>query len=268
MAWVREEARIDHTLAPFGRAALDCLALRPGQSVVDVGCGTGQTLLDLAAQVGRNGRVLGIDVSEVMVERARQRVAQSRRKNIEVALSDAEQHAFAPASWDAVFSRFGIMFFDDTRAACENLVSALREGGRLAFVCWQSLEKNPWALLPLTAVREALRIDSLPDFLTPCRPGPFRFEDPEPLSEALVLAGCRTVEVRALELRVQVGGAETLDQAVAYSMQVGPGARLLADSEPPQREAAAVAVRRALAPLCSERGVWGDAAAWLISASR
>lgn len=265
---MREEARINQTLLPFGRAALERLSLRPGERVIDVGCGTGQTLLELASAVGPSGSVLGVDVSEIMVERARQRIAAGKLTNVEVALGDAERFSFAAERYDAAFSRFGVMFFEDTGAACANLVAALKRGGRLAFVCWQSLECNPWALLPFNAIREALRIDQLPDFLDAGRPGPFRFADPDPLGEALVLAECHTVEVKALELKVQVGGAETLDQAVAYSLQVGPGARLLADADAAQREVAAAAVRRALAPLASERGVWSEGRAWLISASR
>ena len=265
---MREEARINQTLMPFGRAALEKLALRSGESVVDVGCGTGQTLLDLASAVGSSGHVLGVDVSETMAEGARQRIGASKLSNVEVIVGDAERHPFAPERYDAVFSRFGVMFFEDTRAACTNLVSALKRGGRLAFVCWQSLESNPWALLPFNAIREVLRLDQLPDFVAAGRPGPFRFADPEPLGEALVLAECHTVEFKALELKVQLGGSETLDQAVAYSMHIGPGARLLADAGPAEREAAAAAVRRALAPLATDRGVFSEARAWLVSASR
>ena len=267
-AWVREEARIDKTLVPFGRAALENLSLGLGQSVIDVGCGTGQTLIDISGRVGPSGTVLGVDVSEVMVERARQRVAGSARTNIEVELADAQSHAFEPARYDAVFSRFGVMFFEDTRAACANLVSALKRGGRLAFVCWQSIERNPWAFLPASAVREQLHIETLPDFLTPGRPGPFRFADPEPLGEALMLAECRTVEFKALEMKVHLGGADTLEQAVLYSLQVGPGARLLGDADAPTKEAVASTLRKVFAPFVCDGGVFVDARAWLVSASR
>lgn len=267
-AWVREEARIDKTLAPFGRLALESLALSAGHSVIDVGCGTGQTLLDIAGRVGPNGSVLGVDVSEEMVDRARQRVAANGRTNIEVTLADAQSYPFGRGQYDAVFSRFGVMFFESTPAACANLVSALKRGGRLAFVCWQSIERNPWAFLPVTAIREQLQIESLPDFLTPGRPGPFRFADPEPLGEALMLAQCQTVDFKALELRVHLGGAETLEQAVSYLLHVGPGARLLADADPAAKEAVAAQLGKVLAPFVTGDGVWIDARAWLVSASR
>ncbi|HET9930534.1 MAG TPA: class I SAM-dependent methyltransferase [Polyangiaceae bacterium] len=267
-AWVREEARIDKTLVPFGRAALESLSLAAGQSVIDVGCGTGQTLVEIAGRVGPSGKVLGVDVSEVMVERARQRLAASGRANVEVELADAQSHSFEPARYDAVFSRFGVMFFENTAAACMNLVSALKRGGRLAFVCWQSIERNPWAFLPASAVREQLRMEALPDFLTPGRPGPFRFADPEPLGEALMLAQCQTVEFKALELKVHLGGAETLEQAVAYSLQVGPGARLLGDADAATKDAVAATLRKVFAPFVTESGVFMDARAWLVSGSR
>lgn len=267
-AWVREEARIDNTLAPFGRLALESLGLKAGQSVIDVGCGTGQTLLDISARVGPSGAVLGVDVSEVMVERARQRAAANGRSNIEVVLGDAQSHPFGKAQYDAVFSRFGVMFFEDTPAACANLVSALKRDGRLAFVCWQSIERNPWAFLPVCAIREELQIEVWPDFLTEGRPGPFRFADPEPLGEALMLAKCRTVDFKALELRVHLGAAQTLEQAVSYSLHVGPGARLLADADATAKEAVAAELGKVLAPFVRSDGVWIDARAWLVSASR
>ena len=97
---MREEARINQTLMPFGRAALEKLALRSGESVVDVGCGTGQTLLDLASAVGSSGHVLGVDVSETMAEGARQRIGASKLSNVEVIVGDAERHPFAPERYE------------------------------------------------------------------------------------------------------------------------------------------------------------------------
>ncbi|MGC4090532.1 MAG: class I SAM-dependent methyltransferase [Polyangiaceae bacterium] len=267
-AWVREEARVDATLSPLGLGAIERLGLVAGEAVVDIGCGAGQTVLQLGERVGGSGRVLGVDISEVMLGRARQRVAQAGLTQVQLELANAETYAFEAERYDALFSRFGVMFFEDTRAACERMLAALKPGGRIAFVCWQALERNDWALRPLAAVQSVLKLETLPDFFLQGKPGPFRFGDPEPFCQALRAAGARDVRAEALEREVQLGAATTLEEAVAYCLEVGPAARLLAGTEPSVREAVTKALRVELEPLSSARGVWTTSRAWLVSARR
>lgn len=124
-------------LAPFGQAMLDAALLRPGERVLDVGCGHGTSPLEAAERVAASGRVVGVDISAVMLEPARQRVAAAGVDNVELLQADAQVHPFEPASFDVVISRFGMMFFDDPEAAFGNLARALQPGGRLVFVCPQ-----------------------------------------------------------------------------------------------------------------------------------
>jgi SAM-dependent methyltransferase len=231
---------------------------------LDVGCGCGQTLLELAERVGPSGHVHGVDVSPPMLGRARERVA--GQTMISLALGDAQKQTFEPAAFDAVFSRFGVMFFDDATAAFRNLRTGVRPGGRLAFVCWQPLEKNPWAALPLAAVMRLLPPSAMPDMLRAGRPGPFSFGDPEHVRSVLEGGGWKDVSAEPLEMPLHIGGAATLDEAVEYSLQIGPAARAMADAPHDLAPALESALRAALAPFGAARGVFMDGAVWIVSA--
>jgi ubiquinone/menaquinone biosynthesis C-methylase UbiE len=125
---------MDRSLHEIGRLLLERAAIRPGERVIDVGCGSGATTLAAAPLVGAQGSVLGVDVSEPMLAVARRRAA--GLGNVRFVAADAQTHAFEPGAQDLVLSRFGVMFFDDPPRAFASLRRALRPGGRLCFVCW------------------------------------------------------------------------------------------------------------------------------------
>jgi len=263
-AWTLLQEQTDAQLDPFGREAMARLGLERGERVVDVGCGCGQTLLELADLVGPDGRVLGVDISQPMLERARERAA--GRPSVSFSLADAQTYAFAPASFDAAFSRFGVMFFDDARAAFANLRRALVAGGRLAFVCWQEIARNPWAERPLRAVLGVLGRDTAPELLRAGNPGPFYFSDPDRVRSILTGAGFTDVAIEPYEHPMNLGAAATLEEALAYSRHIGPAARAMADADPKLRPALDAALTGALAPFASARGVWTDAATFIVTA--
>jgi ubiquinone/menaquinone biosynthesis C-methylase UbiE len=264
-AWVRLQEQTDTQLDPLGLAAMSKLALSQGSRVLDVGCGCGQTLLELAEIVGPRGRVIGVDISEPMLERARHRATD--HAEIEVHCADAQSYPFAPADVDAIFSRFGVMFFDDARRAFANLRPVLRPRGRLAFVCWQELALNPWADLPLRAVMRVLGRDVPPDLFRPGYPGPFSFSDPDLVRTILADAGFIDIEIERLDGPLHVGGAMNIEQAIAYWFQIGPAARAMVDApanlHPALEAALAGVLERAT---IGERGVWMDAAAFVVTA--
>jgi ubiquinone/menaquinone biosynthesis C-methylase UbiE len=263
-AWVRLQERTDALIDPLGRVAIERLGPAPGARVLDVGCGCGQTLLELAELVGPEGRVVGIDVSEPMLGRARELTA--GRPQIELLLADAQTHALPPASFDAIYSRFGVMFFDDARAAFANLRAAAKPGAPLAFVCWQELERNPWASLPLAAVRARLPEVALPEMLQRGRPGPFYFADRALVRAVLEGAGFRDVAFEPVERPLHLGGAMTLDEAVDYCRQIGPAARTIAEAPEALRPTLEGALATSLAPFVGPRGVWIDGAALVVTA--
>jgi ubiquinone/menaquinone biosynthesis C-methylase UbiE len=263
-AWARMQDRTDALIDPLGRIAIERLGVRAGERVLDVGCGCGQTLLQLAALTGPSGHVLGVDISPPMLACARERVG--GWPAIALALGDVQTYAFAPGAFDAVYSRFGVMFFDDHRAAFRNVRAAVRPGGRLSFVCWQELAKNPWAARPLEAVMRLLPESAMPDMLREGRPGPFFMSDPARVRAILGDAGWKDVSVEPIEMSLHLGRAATLDEAVEYSLQIGPAARAMADAPEALKPALEAALRCALAPFAGGRGVFADVAAFVVGA--
>jgi SAM-dependent methyltransferase len=159
------------------------------------------------------------------------------------------------------------MFFDDPRAAFRNLRAAARPGGRLSFVCWQDLARNPWAARPLEAVMRLLPASAMPDLMREGRPGPFFFSDPARVRAILGDAGWRDVSFEPVEMPLHLGRAATLDEAVEYSFQIGPAARAMTDAPEALKPALEAALREALAPFASARGVFVDGAAFIVGAT-
>jgi SAM-dependent methyltransferase len=258
------QERTDALIDPLGRIAIERLGVVAGERVLDVGCGCGQTLLQLADRAGPSGQVLGVDISPPMLERARERTA--GRPTIALTLADAQTHAFAPGAFDAVYSRFGVMFFDDPRAAFRNVRAAARPGGRLSFVCWQALAKNPWAARPLQAVMRLLPESATPEVMREERPGPFFLSDPARVRAILGDAGWKDVSIEPVEMPLHFGGTATIDEAVEYAFQIGPAARVMADAPETLKPAFEAALREALAPFAGPRGMFADGAAFVVGA--
>lgn len=265
--WARQQERTDVQLGPLGLPAIDALALRPGERVLDVGCGAGQTLLQLAERVGSNGWVTGIDIAEPLVKLARARIAASGHEHLEVVLADAES-VVLEHPYDALFSRFGVMFFEDPSAAFANLARHLRSAARLAFLCWQTIDLNPWASLPLQAVRSVAPETPTPDMLLPGRPGPFRFGDPDLVRNVLSRAGFHDVVVTPHASQMSFGGAQTVEEAVSFALEIGPSARLArqmpAESLPRVRTALASVFQGAL----TSDGIQMQASTFVVTARR
>ena len=261
--WVALQERLDPLLASLTATAIDFAAPRAGDRVLDIGCGCGATLLELSPRVGPQGKVVGIDISAVMLERARQRVAAQGLANVTPLRADASTHAFEPATFDLAFSRFGVMFFEDSVRAFAAIRRALRPGGRLAFITWRRLSENPWFLLPYLAVKPLLPPQPPAD---PEAPGPFRFADPEVLRRILSGAGFSAIEVTPHDSMLQLAGPGELTRAVDFALQIGPVSRALATAEAEVKAAAMAAVRAELAKHESSEGVALSAGTWLVSA--
>lgn len=259
--WVAVHELLDVQLEPFGRVALDASGATTGERVIDVGCGPGASLVDLATRVGETGSVLGIDLSEPMVARAAARTA--ALANVRVVHGDAGAYAFEPGAADLVFSRFGVMYFPDPVAAFGNLRRALRPGGRLAFIAFQDARHNPWGLLPQLAVAP---IVPLPPTPTAGEPGPFSFGDPDVVRTVLAGSGFEAVEIRPHTGWLRVSGAGRIDEAVTFLADLGPVHQALLDADEAVRDEARAAIRAALALYETRRGVRMPAATWVVTA--
>jgi SAM-dependent methyltransferase len=258
--WAAQQARIDALFAPLTATVLDAAPLSRGQSVLDVGCGCGTTVLELARRVGPEGHVLGVDISRPMLEVAAERVAAGHLGHAALTLADAATHRFHAGAYDLVFSRFGVMFFDDPAAAFTNIRGALSAAGRLFFVCWKPITENPWFAVPVAAVTPFVAPQPPAD---PHAPGPFAFADPERVRGILTQAGFHDVEIvpQATTMRWDDVGA-----AADFLQKVGPASRLLAEADPAAKEAAGKALRSDLARFETADGVRLGGAVWLVSA--
>jgi SAM-dependent methyltransferase len=259
-SWVRHEVMYDLMLAPFNDALLDALDPRPGERVLEVGCGFGSTAVAAAA---RGAEVHGFDISRPMVERARERAAQARA-NATFVVGDAQEDPLG-GPYDAAMSRFGIMFFADPVRAFRNIASATRDGGRLAFACWQPLERNPW----MTAAPEVLR--SLMDDPPPAPPpgaGPFAFGDTAFIDRVLADAGWTERSIAPFETQTQMGGDDGVQGAVDQALSNSAAKALLAAGDATLRERAAAILTDRFAALSVDGVVSFPAATWVVTARR
>jgi SAM-dependent methyltransferase len=251
--WAQTREQIDANLAALGDAAIAFAAPRPGERVLDIGCGSGTTTFALRRLVEPGGSVCGVDISAPLLAVARERAAGTDVTFIE---ADAATHRFD--RFDLVFSRFGVMFFTDPVAAFANLKTT---GGRIAFVCWRALGDNPWATVPLAAAGDLVPAEPPAD---PHAPGPFAFADRDRVADILARAGWRDIAIEPHDSSVVLGA--TLDEAIPYVMLIGPLARRTAELDRDTRAKIRDRVTRDLATRVSPSGIVLPAAAWLVSA--
>jgi SAM-dependent methyltransferase len=223
---------------------------RPGEQVLDVGCGPGATAIPLAAAVGPTGQVTGVDISEPMLGLLRQRIAERGIANLTPLLADAQIHAFAPASFDLITSRFGVMFFADPFAAFRNLCVALKPGGRLCMAVWSGIDQNLHWKIPFEI---AVRLVGPPKPQPPHAPGPMALRDPDYLRRILSDAGF-------VELSIEPWPFHVIGRSVAQEAEIagtlGPSGRLLdeKDADDATRQAVVKEAEVALAPYAGVNG--------------
>ncbi len=261
--WVDFNPLLDRMLEPFGDLAMARAAPAPGERVLDIGCGCGGAILDLARAVAPDGAVTGLDVSAPMLAKARER-AESAAVPVHIINADAETHGLPRSAFDVIFSRFGVMFFANPRSAFANFHGALKPGGRLTFVCWRAAELNPWVSIPFEAARPLA-----PEFEPPKDgdPGQFSLADQERVEAMLADAGFADVRLESHDTTMRVGDGD-VDDCVALVLRLGPVSRLLREADDAAAPAIVEAVRAAVAPDHTGRCIEMAAAVWIVSASR
>jgi SAM-dependent methyltransferase len=256
--WTELQERMDANLSGIHGAIMAFAAPKPGEKVLDIGCGTGTTTMALADAVGPSGSVTGIDISVPMLGLAEARA--QGRSNIQYRNADAAAKTFQP-DFDLLFSRFGVMFFDDPVAAFANLRGALKPGGRLAFVCWRTPPENLWASAPIRAAKPFLPEMPPPD---PVAPGPFAFADAARLTAVLEGAGFSGVEIEKYNGVMNMG--TDMDRVAAHTLRLGPLQRLVGDADAAVQAKIADAVKTVLAEFQTSDGIAPPVACWLVSA--
>lgn len=254
--WVEQQQVMDAMLAPIGAALLEGVKGRPGERALDVGCGCGDTSVQLAE---KGLKVTGIDISAPMLNHARTRVVSGQ--TLQFVEGDAAAQSFS-GDYDVVLSRFGVMFFDDPVAAFRNLHTALNPQGRLCIACWQPPIQNPWIAVPMATARPFL---PPADPVDPLAPGPFSLADPEHVTQILTSAGYTNVRVEPVLRKLNLG--VDLAHAMAFVERIGPMSGVLKDLSEQELNNARTAVREALAAYETSAGVVLDAAGWLVQAT-
>src|SRR5436190_2578632 len=259
--WIGRQETLDIVLAPVSSVLFDRARVVGGERVIDVGCGCGGTTFELARRVGSGGRVLGLDVSPPMLERARE-LAPSNLA-VDFVNADATVHPFKPGNADVLFSRFGVMFFAEPEVSFANMRTALRRGGRLVFACWREPRKNPWMILPL---QEAYKhVPHLPE-VGPEDPGPFSFAKEERVHRILNAVGFGSIAMEPVDLSFDLAAGRGLDGAVSAALALGPVSRALEDQPLGLAEAVARSIRKALAAVQQGAKVELGGSVWIVTA--
>ena len=243
---------LDAQLSPLGIAALNELDLLPAQTVLDIGCGAGQSILQIYESVGRTGSIIGVDIGRRVLDVARTRTA--HLSNVTLIQEDAAHLQLPAQSLDAIFSRFGVMFFDEPVAAFVNFKRMLRPGGKLSFVCWRSIQENELDHLPLEAAELAKGADQTP----------FSFEKPDTIQQTLVAAGFGEIAINKFDRTVSCGGIENTLKVLTSVGALGAILR----KEPSLKKDAEPKVRKALQSRLNKTGdVELEAATWIVRAT-
>lgn len=255
--WQEIREPLERQLEPLGRAAMAAIQPAPGERVLDIGCGIGGTPLALARAVGPTGQVVGLDLLQAAIDAARR--GRDLPNNVTFLCGDVQSYPFQTGSFDAAFSRFGVMFFADPVAAFSNIRQALRPGGRLGFVCWRGLGENELDALPLRAAASCLPAALV---TATAAAGWFSFSDRENIRDFLVRARFDDVKIAPHDELVRCGDFQA---TVDVCSRVGALGKILRD-HPEFRSHAVPALERALRPLDGPGGPGLRAATWVVTA--
>ncbi|MFT7286191.1 MAG: SAM-dependent methyltransferase [Halieaceae bacterium] len=263
--WASRDQQMAGLLAPIAEALMDHAQIDGRKTVLDVGCGGGSETLLLAKRLGVGASILGADISTPLLEVASQRLAEAGDMGRQVRFleADAASHPFGAGEFDLLFSRFGVMFFDDPTRAFTHLRSAMQPQGKLAFCCWQALRDNPWTAVPLKA---ALQVLPAPPPPTPRAPGPFAFAEEDYVASLLEVAGWRDIDIAPHRVSMRWGGEQGLAANVRELVNTGPVGRLLVAATDEQREAVYAAAEEVLAKYFDGEALSLSGGVWMVTA--
>jgi SAM-dependent methyltransferase len=260
--WVAHQARFDASIQPHHGRLMAAADIAPGEQVLDVGCGNGLTSRDAARAAGPGGGVVAVDLSGPMLAKAEQLAKDEGLANIRFEQGDAQVHRFDAGAFDLAMSRFGVMFFADPVAAFANIASALRPGGRLAMLVWQSAAGNEW----MGSMRAALALGRNLPAPPPGAPGPFALADTDFTGRILTEAGFTDVAFAGSEQPFNVGS--NADDAYRFAAGLAPVQWLLADLDEAGKAEALDGLRATIAAHETADGVVFGSAAWVVTARK
>lgn len=260
--FVQERVRHERMRRRLTDSLLAAAGITAHESVVDIGCGCGETTL-LAAKEATAGQAVGVDLSSVMLAEARRLAAVQGLTNVRFEQADAQTSPLDPGGFDVAISSLGVMFFADPAAAFTNIGSALRRGGRLAFLCWQDVEKSEFLGAPAAAVAAHSTAAQRPD---PTAPGPFSLSDPDRIRTLLTQAGFREIGLESLDEPMYVGA--DVDDVLAYYRSMSSVRSALSSVDDASADAIMQTLRDEVARHHNPDGVMMRSPAWLVTAQR
>ena len=259
--WVTLQPRIDTMLATFGDKALDTLNPQFGERILEIGCGTGTTTLALGERVGASGEILAADLSRPMLNKAIERANLCAEHAITFVEADAQVHNFPTATFDAVYSRFGVMFFDNPVAAFRNIRKAVRPGGRMAYVCWADRKANPWIRIPAGAAKAFLDLPAPPP---DDAPGQFSMENEGRVQQILHDAGWSDIGLERFTVDGSIG--VNAADAASFIAKMGPMSEPFALADSDTQNKTLQVIEEALTPYSNDSSVTLGFSTWIVSA--
>ena len=263
--WVERQNVMDTMLSPLGEAALNKLNFNEDENVLDIGCGCGHTTLNIAKRIGSSGNVTGLDISEPMLKRAKESAVEMSITNTSFKCIDVQTADLGDQIYSAAFSRFGVMFFEDSVDAFKNIHKSLISGSSLSFVCWQSPAVNPWQSLFIQEVKKFIDLPSPP----PRSPGPFAFMESEYVSSILEESKFQDITIEGHEVEVNMFSGRSLSESVKDYISINPVVtEMLKDSSENQITEIINSAIEAFSPYYSEKGLIFPSATWLVTAKK
>lgn len=256
-------------LVQHGRAAIARAAYPAGSRVLDIGCGFGDSTLEIAQSLLPSGSAIGVDCAENFVAWGERDAAEAKAANASFFAADV-QTGDLRGPYDHAYARFGTMFFNMPGAAFRNIHRALKPGGTLTMTVWRKREDNPWVHDAERLVREMVPVVAHEDTdQVHCGPGPFSLSGADTVSDLLQSAGFRQVTLERHDCDICIG--LTLDEAIEFAMALGPAGeiiRLAGEEGERLRPQVSDALRKVLQPRLRGEEVWAPSSAWIVRAVR
>ena len=262
--WVNKQKEMDIMLNPLGQRAIDKLDLSNGKRILDIGCGCGATTLEIAKMIPE-GKIIGVDISEPMLNQARKDALEMSLSNTEFVVQDVQTDEISKDAFDIAFSRFGVMFFEDSYEAFKNINNALKIGGQLSFVCWQEPLLNPWQSLSIQVIKQFIDLPAPP----PKSPGLFAFEDKSYIEDILDRSNFKEINIDDNQEEIVMFAGKSLKEASEDYLTINPVVTEMLKNSPKElKEEILEALIIKFSDFHEDHGLVFPSATWIVTAKK